>query len=117
MTPSPPPSIASRILDVVFGEKGTPEEAGLPPKSIRLAFVIVMGLLFAVWLLLVFGSWGWLPIDRDSIPTWRQLPTWGKLAFFGMLLLVQFAQLQVQRHYKHRADRTRMSDGGQDDQP
>jgi hypothetical protein len=106
MTPSPPPSIGSRILDVIFGEKGTPEEierakAAGPPKPVERAFDIVIGGLFVVWLFWAVVRWGWLPIDRDS------LPTWGNLVFGGTLLIAQIVRDQVERYYKRRADRAR----------
>jgi len=102
MTPSPTPSITSRVLDIVFGKHGTPEEqelakAARPPRNVQMPYDILH--VFSVCLMLVMFLWsyGWLPFVESRISN-----TWFLLAL-GFNILLRFAWEEIIKRYKRRA--------------
>ena len=111
MTPSPSPSITSRVLDIVFGKRVTPEEQALaiaarPPRNVQMPYDILLGLSVFLVLLTFLWSYGWLPLV-DS----RLSMNWFFLAL-GFNLLLRFAGEEIAKRYMRRAKANLAEDSG-----
>lgn len=99
------PSITTRILDALFGERLTGVEAGRaraaqPLRWVEWIFVV----LFAAWLCL-FAFWGfralgWLPVVMSDFE-WPSL-----LWVSGLGLAMTLSREEISKHYQRRAKQT-----------
>lgn len=101
MTPSPSPSIASRVLDIVFGKKLEGEEAERalaerPPQWASTVYLVLSGaLVFLAFALLAWSS-GWIPFIESRIDS-----IWAGAALGGNVLLGE-AWRWIPRRYVRR---------------
>lgn len=103
MTPSPRPSITSRVLDIVFGKHGTPEEQALaeaarPPRSVQMPYDIVSGLSACLVLVTFLWSYGWLPLVDSRLNN-----AWLLLALGFNVLLRFIWEKEIAARYRRRA--------------
>jgi len=104
MTPSPRPSITSRVLDFLFGKPGTPEErarakASRPPKWVRLISMSVLVSVMAAFVYTIVGKYGWL-----SLP-WKPAYWPDSIVFYGLIMATVFAEREIGRRYAKRDGR------------
>ena len=102
MTPSPSPSITSRVLDIVFGKRGTPEEQALaiaarPPRKVQIPYEILLLLSVCLVLITFLWSYGWLPFVESRISN-----IWLLLAL-GFNILLRFAGEEIAKRCRRRA--------------
>ena len=104
MTPSPSPSITSRVLDIVFGKRATPEEqAGRPPQWVRFTTTLVLVIVMVAFAYTLVGKYGWL-----SLP-WTPAYWPESIVFYGLLMATVFASRAVERRYARRDGRKERS--------
>lgn len=101
MTEAPRDGVKDRILDAIFGSRGTPVErelfeAARPPKVVLLV-ITVFFFASVLWMVLTFlASHGWLPfVPRIA----RQWSTWSILP----VAVTAVVQDQISKHYERRA--------------
>ena len=102
MTMSSLKLFGARLMDIVFGKRGTPEELALarearPPRRLGEAYT---ALLLVSTALVLFGSCsnaGWLPFNPPLVD--RSFWSW---ALLGNVAL-RFAWERVEKHYQRRA--------------
>jgi hypothetical protein len=102
MTSATRPNFLSRVLDIVFGKRLTPEEKRLaevvgPPRAMRRAFDVLIGMSFLCLFILMFSKWGWLPIVGRQIGS-----DWFWIALL-VNLLIRLGWEQIAEFYKRRA--------------
>lgn len=104
MTPSPNPSITSRVLDIVFGKRATPEDhAARAPQWVRLTTTLVVAVVMVAFAYTLVGKYGWLslPWTPDYWPE--------SIVFYGLMMAAVFAGRAVERRYARRDGREERS--------
>jgi len=103
MTPSPSPSITSRVLDWLFGKRLEGEERvrldeERPPKPVRVAFLVAFAVVIVAAVLSLTDKRGWADVWPDGLP------------HFGLLWIavaLTWAYSGVHSHYRLRTRRER----------